>query len=119
MLMEKDYKGVIIEESLDEPLLINKLDIVEFEITRGENQDDPTQLWHLYTVNVSKEDIEGLSKQIKPKWYMHFWKGRDIVVVFRGRTFEFDYDDKPAWKPAVDYGRSLGIPEHQLNFPID
>ena len=73
----------------------------------------------MFTVNVSADDIQKLSGFIKPGWYMHFWKDRDIVAVFKDKIFEFKREDKSSWKDAVDYGLSLGIPIEQLDFVIE
>ena len=114
--MEKQYKGVIVEESLEDNRLLNGVEIVSFRISKDENPEDR---WHLYTVKVSREDIEKLAGAIKTKWYMHFWKDRNIIAIFKGKLFEFNYDDKSTWKNVVDYGLSLGIPKEQLDFPIE
>lgn len=114
--MQKDYKGIIVEESLEDNRIINDLEIIDFKIT---NEENPAERWHLYTVNVSEEDIERLSRIIKPKWYMHFWKDRHVIAIFKDKKFEFDFDDKSAWKPAIEYGLSQGIQKEQLDFPID
>jgi len=50
---------------------------------------------------------------------MHFWKDKDVIAVFEGKKFAFNYDDKSSWTPAVEYGLSIGIPKEQLDFPID
>ena len=111
--MNKDYKGVIIEESLEDNIVLNNFNIVGFMIT-----DDVifSERWHLYTIQVSREEIEQVSKLIKSGWYAHFWKNRNVIVVFKDRIFELNYDDKTSWKPAVEYGLSLGIPKEQLIF---
>lgn len=70
-------------------------------------------------LKVSEEDINKLAKNIKPKWYMHFWEGRTVIAIFKDKKFEFDYDNKSEWIPVIDYGLSLGIPKEQLDFPID
>lgn len=116
--MENEYKGTIVEESLTDNRIINDLKIIAVKISSDENPEDR---WHLYTVLVTNEDIEKLSKSIKPKWYMHFWNNRDknIIAIFKDKKFEFDYDDKSSWIPAVEYGISLGIPEEQLDFIIN
>lgn len=114
--MSKKYKGIIVEESLKDNRIVNALEIVEVKVS---DEEDPKDRWHLYTVRVSKEDIKILSKNIKQGWYMHFWKGREIVVVFKDKKFEFDFDDKESWKPVTKYGLSLGIPKEELDFPID
>lgn len=115
--MNRDYFGTIIEESLEDNRVLNDIEIISFRISKDES---PQDRWHLYKAKVSKEDIEKLSKYIKSgKWYMHFWGGTDVIAVFRGKTFEFNYTDKATWKDAVDYGRSVGIPDEQLDFKID
>lgn len=111
-----EYKGVIVEESLGDNRILNDFKIIEFRISKEEN---PADRWHLYTVQVSKEEIVRLSKNIKQKWYMHFWKGRNVIAIFKDKKFEFNFDDKSTWKPVVEYGLSLGIPKEQLDFPID
>lgn len=115
--MDKDFTGTIIEESLEDNRILNELEIVSFRISDSENSADR---WHLYTVKVSKEEIEKLSKYLKNgRWYMHFWENRDVVAVFKDKIFRFNYDDKSTWKPAVDYGLSVGIPIEQLDFLIN
>jgi hypothetical protein len=115
--MQKDFIGTIVEESLDDNRVLNDVEIIRFRITKEEN---PAERWHLYKVKVSKEDIEKLSKYIKPgKWYMHFWEGTDVVAIFKDKIFEFNYSDKATWEDALNYGRSLGIPEDQLDFIIE
>ena len=113
--MKNEYKGVIVEESLEDSRILNNLKIIKVEITKEKNQADR---WHLYTIRVSEDEIDKLSKNIKQKWYMHFWKGRKMIVIFKNKKFEFNFDDKSTWKPAVDYGLSLGIPKEQLDFLI-
>ncbi len=114
--MNINYKGTIVEESLEDNRILNDLNIIGFKISNDEN---PADRWHLYTVKVTKDDIQKFSKYIKPgKWYIHFWNDNDVIAVFKDKIFEFKYDNKETWKNACDYGRSLGIPEEQLNFVI-
>lgn len=112
----KEYMGIIVEESLEDNRILNNLKIVKFEISEEEN---PTDRWHIYTVKVSEKEIIMLLKNIKPKWYMHFWKDRDVIAIFKDKKFEFNYDDKSTWKDVVNYGLSLGIPKEQLDFVIE
>lgn len=112
----KNYKGVIVEESLTDNRILNNLELVKVSITDEEN---PLERWHIYTANVSKDDINELSKHLKNKWYMHFWKDRNVIAIFKDAVFEFNYDDKATWKSTIEFGISIGIPENQLDFPID
>ena len=114
--MNRDYKGGIVEESLTDNRVINDLKITSFRITTEENS---AERWHIYKVKVSRDEIQKLAQNIKQGWYMHFWKGRNVIAVFKGKQFEFNLDDKKTWSPAIDYGLSIGIPKEQLDFPID
>lgn len=109
------YIGIIIEESLDDNRLINGLDIRKLHIT---NNPDPLDRRHMYEVHVSRYEIQELSKHIIDSGYMHFWKGREVIAVFKGISFEFIYDDKTTWDKVLNYGRSLGLREEQLDFSI-
>lgn len=113
------YKGVVIRESLVDPSVLDMVAVLS--IRTEANQDNPAGTWHCYTVQVSLEEIEKLQSSLKRKggWYMHFWKNRDMIVVFRDKLFRIDYEDKSTWKDAVEYGRSVGIPDEQLDFLIE
>jgi len=111
------YKGTIIQESLIDDRQLNDFEIIGFKVT---NEDKPEERWHLFTVMAFEENIEKLSSNLKPeKWYAHFWSGDDVIAIFPNKTFNFKNSDKSTWKEAVDYGKSLGIPEEQLDFIIE
>jgi len=107
------FVGTIIGESLQNPEFVKSLKIIE----QHYDQDSD---WHLYKVEVTRDQIEEISKSLdEGTWYAHFWNGDDVVVAFKNITFEFSHKDQKSWLPAVNYGKSLGIPGEQLNFPID
>ena len=117
MDIQKDYKGVIIEEGLTDNRLLNGLEIISLEITTEEN---PTERWHIFKIHASKDDIDKLSKNINDKkWYVHFWKGKDVILCFQNKKFEFNWGNENAKKQVIDYGLSIGIPKEQLYFSID
>lgn len=45
--------------------------------------------------------------------------GDEVKVVFREKIFSIKFTDKSTWKDAVTHGKSIGIPEEQLDFLID
>lgn len=110
------YQGSVVAESLLDNQIFNELEILDSIVT---DEEDPTLRWHIYKVRVTREDIERLAQNIKPGWYMHFWQGREVVAIFAGQKFEFNYDDKKSWQPAIAYGLSVGIPLEQLDFSLD
>ena len=42
--------------------------------------------------------------------------GADHVVVFPGRTFRYAKGDRTGRAAAVEHGRAIGGPEHQLDW---
>lgn len=111
--MKDTYEGLIIKESLENPDILKDMKILSEETS-------PNDGWNLYRVEITPEDFAPLSKTIKPKkYYMHFWKGKEAVVIFRDKIFKFNHDDKESWKPIIEYGLTQDIPKEQLDFPID
>jgi hypothetical protein len=111
------YKGTIVQESLIDDRKLNDFEVVKFKVTDDEKPEDR---WHLFTVLASEESINKLASNLKPeKWYAHFWTGDNVIAIFPNKTFNFKYSDKSTWTEAVEYGKSLGIPEEQLDFLIE
>lgn len=106
------YTGTIIEESIKDNRLLNQHEIVGVHISSDENPDDR---WHLYEAEITR-----LSNQHKPeKWYIHFWDGDAVIAVFPNKVFRFKHSEKSTWAEAIEYGKSLGISEEQLDFIIE
>ncbi|MEI7513596.1 MAG: hypothetical protein WCJ74_03185 [bacterium] len=116
----KKYKGAIVEESLEDKKVLSDFDIVETTVTDDENPDDR---WHIHKVLADAEQIEKLSKFIKPtKWYANFWtdpvriEDGNIIVAYRDKVFSFHKDDEVGRGEAIQYGLSVDIPLEQLDF---
>jgi hypothetical protein len=104
------YQGTVVENSLENKEVLKKI-----KITKNYNQED----WMLHDVEVSNKEIEELNKALADgPWYMNFWKkdGDEMIVVFKERTFKMKASDKTTWNEAIEYGKSKGIPEEQLDF---
>lgn len=111
------YQGIIVEESLKDNRLLNEIEILSVRISSADAIEDR---WHIYKVLVSKDEIEKIANELKTElWYMHFWHNDDVIAVFPKRFFEFKHSDSASWQEAIDYGKSLGIPESQLDFIIE
>jgi quercetin dioxygenase-like cupin family protein len=106
------YKGTIIENSLRDATILKELNVA-----RTWQSGD----WTLHDVNVGAEQLSRIAEYLaEGPWYVHFWEpGKDeVIVVFKDQTFRIKFSDKTTWAEAVAYGRSIGIPEEQLDFPI-
>lgn len=108
-----NFKGMIVEESLKDPRIINKLSISSVEITSPSH-------WHIYTFSINEGDILNLQNFIKEgPWYIHFWNSKEIIVVFKEKIFRFLRTDRTTWEQLTTYGREMGIPGSQLDFKMD
>ncbi len=107
------FKGIIIENSLTDKSILKDLDI---EKTWQEGD------WVLHSVKIEKEKLLDLSKVLDDgPWYIHLWEtGKDeIRVIFKDKIVTISSTDKSTWQEAISYGKSIGIPEEQLDFPIE
>jgi len=107
------YKGTIIENSLANKEVLKKL-----RIKKTWQNDD----WTLHSVLLDEDQIPELSRSLDTgSWYIHIWyQGKDDVkVIYKDKIFDIKFSDKSTWTDAIEHGKSLGIPEEQLDFPID
>src|ERR1041385_4364477 len=107
------FKGTIIENSLNDRSILEKLQI---------QKTYQSGSWILHDVFVDEHQIPELSTNLADgPWYIHVWEpGKDDVkVVFKNKVFDITFSDKASWIDAIAYGKSLGIPDEQLDFPID
>jgi len=106
-------KGTIIENSLTNKDILKTLHIIKTW------QDGN---WILHSFQIDEGRIKELSESLNSDpWYIHLWEqGKDrVTVIFKNKIFTLNFSDKSTWTEAVNYGKSLGIPAEQLDFPID
>lgn len=105
-------QGTIVENSLVDTSILDDVTILK---------SWPDGSWNLHQVSLDREHALSLAGYLADgPWYMHFWEpgNDDVLVVFKGKTFDIKHSDKNSWKEAVEYGQSIGIPEEQLDFLI-
>jgi hypothetical protein len=79
-------------------------------------------VWTLVEWESDGEDVQAvadaLAAALEPDngWYADFTVGDECVVVFAGRVFRYRRGDEKGRAEAVAYGRSVGTPEHQLDW---
>lgn len=112
------FIGVVIEESLNDYKILNQIEISKVHICC--NPNTPSTLWHIYTVSVSKEQIEIIAELLKPKgYYANFGNKDEAFVVYPQKIFAVNPHDKSTWSEAIAYGARHGIPSEQLDFSFD
>ena len=123
------YKGVIIEESLENKDVLKKVKIVSTKIEKVvEGHKTPwLSQWTLHTIElpdekagqVAKELSESLEYAHDSEWYADFKNDTHHYIVFRNKVFYIDRKNKYQYDEAKHYGISLGIPEYQVDFAPD
>jgi len=102
------YSGTIVENSLADKSILDKL-----KITKTWQDED----WILHNVEVTEEEIGELGKHLaNGPWYMNFWSGDNMKVVYKDIIFDIKISDKSTWTESINFGKSIGIPEEQLDF---
>jgi len=119
---ESDFDGCIVGESLHDPTLVNRLKVWGAWISPGDalSDDQGTMTrWHIYWVSCRSADICRIQAQLKPwRWYAHFWRGDQMIVIYHDARFEMVRADRSTWTPAIEHGKAKGVPHEQLDFLI-
>ena len=109
------YHGIILDLEFENPGIIEK----EFKIFA--KRKSKTNPWILYGIEVERDQIDNFienmqreMKEDKP-FYAHFYDDEEMRVVFKGKVIIVT-PDKSTWLPIIEYGRTLNIPEEQLDF---
>lgn len=122
----KNFKGVIIEESLENCDVLNKIQILS---TRVENVIEKHKTpwisqWTLHDVEIPESVASAIAGEIsvsldrhrEHSWYADFKNDTHHYIIFRDRVFCIDRKSKEQYDEAKHYGISLGIPEYQVDF---
>ncbi|MCX4902893.1 hypothetical protein [Streptomyces sp. NBC_00878] len=118
-------EGVLIAESLRVgaqltgiPLRITRLTRVEMT-NRGEEQP---RLWTLLDFAAEELEAQRLADQLASclsstgGWYADFHTSHDTFVIFADKVFRYPRGEAEGRREARDYGRSVGVPEQQLDW---
>jgi hypothetical protein len=114
-----DYHGIVINHSQADRGIFKELDVIGTKrLFFG--------LIVFYKIRVPAPDIDRVTGRIqknmssrflikKQHYYAHFYRGDELIIVFRDKTFRATTDRK-TWRDAVAYGKWLKIAEEQLDF---
>lgn len=122
------YTGTIIQESLTDQAILDKLHVtrtVVEEVTPDHNTPW-VKAWILHTVEIEEEDAdrwaEWLSQNIDNShdhpWYVDYRNDKFHYVIYPGKIFKIDRTNEPQNREAQEYGRSVDIPPHQLDWEL-
>jgi hypothetical protein len=78
--------------------------------------------WTLIEFEADEADADKLATSIASAlddtgWYVDFHSTTDSYVIFSGRTFRYARGDARGRAAAIEFGRSRGVPDSQLDWP--
>ena len=125
--MGENYIGVIIEESLENKKVLEKVKIIKTEVENvtEEHKTPWIKQWTLHTVEIPEENSLNIAKEIsnsldsQHNWYADFKNDNYHYIIFRNKIFKINRTSKEQYDEAKKYGISLGIPEYQVDFHPD
>ena len=120
-----DYKGVIIEESLEDKTVLDTVSIVSTKVEKVTSKHKTPWLsqWTLHTIEIPEENVNQIAKQISHVfdkkhlcWYADFKNNKYHYIVYPNKFFKVNLQNPILYKDAKEYGISIGIPEYQVDF---
>lgn len=119
-----NYKGVIIEESLENKDVFKDVAILSTKVEEvtEEHKTPWLKQWTLHTVEIPENKGEESSKKLSQAldsehaWYADFKNDQFHYVIFRSKVFKVNRSKPEEYNEVTKYGISLGIPDYQLDF---
>lgn len=118
------YTGLILKESLENTdfLIDDRIKITKEEkwnVGRTAVNWQP-KVWTAIYVEGADEDVEDIaiivSASILDKWYANLSDSTSEHVIFHKKIFSYAKGDSNTKQKARNYGKSIGVPEHQLDW---
>jgi hypothetical protein len=120
-----NYKGVIIEESLENKDVLKDLAILATKVEPVQEKHKTPWLkqWSLHTVEITVDKAEQVAQKLSQSldyshgaaWYADFKNDQFHYVIFKNKIFKINLQNYK-YRDAIEYGINLGIPWYQLDF---
>ena len=119
--------GALIGESMRVGASLRPRDWRLTRIVRSESGDESAgqpRLWTFIEFETSDEHAVDVADSLagaletKGGWYCDFHTATESFVVFANRIFRYPRGDESGRADATTYARSVGVPEHQLDWSV-
>lgn len=120
-----DYKGVIIEESLKDTAILEKITILKTrkeKVTPKHKTPWLTQ-WTLNSILIPENQMDSIAAPLSKSfdtnhsvWYCDFKNDKLHYIIFPNKVFKVNLKKPKSYNKAYEHGISLGIPEYQMQF---
>ena len=122
------YKGVIIEESLQNKAVLKKVKILDTKIEKitSEHKTPWLKQWTLHTVEIPEDSADEVASMLSHSfdskhsvWYADFKNKNIHYIIYPNKIFKVNLGNPVIYRDARKYGISIGIPEYQVDFAPD
>jgi len=122
-----NFIGVIIEESLENKNVLQKVRIVKTKVEQATKKHKTPWIkkWTLHTFEIQENQAENVAEILSESldsvhsWYADFKNDKFHYIIFRNKVFKIDRSKPEQYSEVTKYGLTLGIPDYQLNFSSD
>jgi hypothetical protein len=120
------WSGTLLGESLQPGMALQDIPLTVTGIHRAEAGDAEAgqpELWTFIEFRVAADRAGELATALSRVliadggWYCDFRSRDEVCVVFHGQVFRYRRGDRSGRARAEEHGRSLGVPEDQLDWP--
>ena len=112
------YLGTVIKESLEDPSILDELDVLQEYIEEHPNEE--FEEWHLCEIHIEPENMDSITQRLQSAlrsgWFTHFYREDKLIVVFKDKIFHASRRDLSSQQEAIEHGLNQGIPKEQLDF---
>lgn len=116
------FTGLLLKESLKDESVMDLVHITKIETWDVEHAAIfQPKVWTAIYFEGDESEIDyivlELSQSLKPRgWYINISTKEYAYVIFPNKIFKYREGDKEEEKEAIEYGRSIGIPDRQLDW---
>jgi hypothetical protein len=114
------FNGLLIKESLRDKTILDRLKTTKEETWDVKNTaEGQSPVWHVVWFEIPDEKIGEMARRLSTaleqgKWFLEVSDDSTMVVVFPGKVFTYPKGDTEGRQSATEFGRSIGIPDHQM-----
>ena len=124
-----NYKGIIIEESLENKDVLKKVKILGTRVEKITQRHQTPWLteWTWNDVEVEEGKAQEIAEEISTSmdsahpgsWFADFKNDTTHYIIFPNKVFYVDRSKEEQYAEARNYGISIGIADYQLAFHPD
>jgi hypothetical protein len=114
--------GLLLKESLQDESVLNLVHITKTELWNVTNAaPNQPKVWTAISFeaedHLADELASAFSQAMRPEgWYLNYAVADRVYVIFPKKVFKYLRGNKRAREQAIRFGRTLNIPESQLDW---